>query len=138
MIIDGKDTILGRLGTVAAKKALLGEKVDIINCEQVVVSGRKKWLLKETKRRKDQGTFKGPILYRMPDRFVKRAIRGMIPYKKPKGREALKRIMCYVGVPEQFKDKKAEKLEKSTSAKLPNLKYTTIKQICKTLGGKIE
>ncbi|MFH1506116.1 MAG: 50S ribosomal protein L13 [archaeon] len=139
MIIDATDTIMGRVATVAAKKALLGEKVDIINCEKAVVSGRKKWLLPETKRRKDMGIpTKGPVIYRMPDRFVRRAIRGMLPHKKPRGREAFKRIRCYIGVPLQFKDQKAEIIKEASFRKLPNLKYTTVKQICKHLGGKVD
>jgi len=138
MIIDATDTIIGRLAAFAAKKALLGEKVDVINCEKAVVSGRKKWLLGEVKRRKDQGTFKGPFFYRMPDRFVRRTIRGMLSHKNPRGREAYKRIRCYAGVPEQFKDQKAIKIESASYKKLPNLKYLTVRELCKHLGGKID
>ena len=37
MIIDAKNLVLGRMATVVAKEALLGEKIDIINCEKAVV-----------------------------------------------------------------------------------------------------
>ena len=33
MIVDANNLVLGRLATVVAKKGLLGEKVDVINCE---------------------------------------------------------------------------------------------------------
>ncbi len=38
MIIDANNMILGRLASFAAKKALLGEKIDVINCEKAVIS----------------------------------------------------------------------------------------------------
>ena len=41
MIIDAKDAILGRVSSYAAKQALLGMKVDVVNCEECVVSGKK-------------------------------------------------------------------------------------------------
>ena len=34
-VIDAEDMILGRLAAVVAKRALLGENIDIINCEIV-------------------------------------------------------------------------------------------------------
>ena len=42
MIIDATDLILGRIGTVAAKNALLGEKIHVVNCEKAIMTGRKK------------------------------------------------------------------------------------------------
>ena len=35
MIIDGNDLIVGRASTVIAKRLMMGEKVDVINCEDV-------------------------------------------------------------------------------------------------------
>ena len=52
MIIDAKNLIVGRLSTFAAKKAMLGEKVDIVNCDLAVITGRKKWLIEEAKRKR--------------------------------------------------------------------------------------
>ena len=42
MIIDGTNLILGRLASVAAKKALLGDDIIIVNCDKVLVTGTKK------------------------------------------------------------------------------------------------
>ena len=36
MIIDARNLILGRLATITAKKALQGEDIHIINCENIV------------------------------------------------------------------------------------------------------
>ncbi len=40
-VYNGKDLILGRLATVVAKQALLGEEVKVVNCEKIMISGRK-------------------------------------------------------------------------------------------------
>ncbi len=137
MIIDATDAILGRLATKVAKLALLGNDIIIINSEKAVVSGHKKRIISDYLRRKNMGIHtKGPFLPRMPDRFVKRTIRGMLPYKKPRGREAFKRIKCFAGVPEEFKDKKATSFKELNVEKLPYLKFITVKEICKNLGAK--
>ena len=39
MIVDANNLVLGRMATHVAKELLKGEKVDIVNCEKVVVSG---------------------------------------------------------------------------------------------------
>ncbi|MFH1400006.1 MAG: 50S ribosomal protein L13 [Nanoarchaeota archaeon] len=136
IIIDATDTIVGRFSTVAAKQALLGEKVDIINCEKAIISGDKYGIIAATFRRRNLGTFKGPFYIRQPDRFVRRIIRGMLPYKQTRGRDAYKRIMCHVGVPDEFKDGKAIRMEEATSEKLPNSKYMLVGELCRRIGGK--
>lgn len=137
MIIDAKNMILGRLATVVAKKALEGNSVFVINCEQAIISGDKKKILINQKRRFDMGSHaKGPFIPKSSDRFVKRTIRGMLPYKKPRGAEAFSRIRCYVGIPQDLQGKEAIILKKADFSKLPTLKYLTIEKICKFLGGK--
>ena len=137
MIIDAKDSIIGRIATVAAKKALLGEKVDIVNCEEAVMTGDKKAILRRYREKRERGQpTKGPFIPRRPDMFVRRIIRGMLPYKQDKGRSAFERIMCYLGVPEEFKEKKLEIIEKANISKVPNLKYVKVGVVCKEMGGK--
>ncbi|MGM5487564.1 MAG: 50S ribosomal protein L13 [Nanobdellota archaeon] len=135
MIIDAKDSIIGRIGTVAAKKALLGEEVIIINTDRAVISGTKEKVFADCKQKRDRGTFKGPYVPRRSDLFVKRTIRGMLP-KRGKGPDVLARIKCYVGTPSQFEGK-ATTIPEANVSKLPNLKYVTVQEICKQLGGKI-
>ena len=50
MLIDSKNIILGRLASFAAKHALLGENVDIVNCESAVITGNKKRTFSSEKR----------------------------------------------------------------------------------------
>ncbi len=44
MIINADNLIIGRIASFAAKKALLGEKVVIVNSEEAVMTGKKKRL----------------------------------------------------------------------------------------------
>jgi len=136
MIINAENMVVGRLATLAAKKALLGEKVDIINCEKAVMSGKKRFLIAETKRKVDMGTFKGPFYPRMADRLVRRIIRGMLPYKQEKGDKAFKRVMCYRGIPKELEGKESISIEGAHLSKIKDTDYMTIADICKKLGGR--
>lgn len=134
MIIDAKDAILGRLGTYAAKQVLLGKKVEVINCEECIISGKKQAITQEYIRKLHRGApAKGPYFYRRPEMLVKRTIRGMLPFKHSRGREAFKNLKCHIGMPDSFKNEKIIKLDSGTS-KLRSTDYMRIKDICKNLG----
>lgn len=136
MIINAKNLILGRLASFVAKQALMGEDIKIINCEDAVIVGKKQVVIGTYKQKRERRTpFKGPYLSRSPDRFVRRVIRGMLPYKQYKGKEAFKRVMCYNKIPEDIKEE-AMKMEKFNVLNTPNLNYITIKELCRALGWK--
>jgi len=138
MILDATNLILGRLASFTAKKALLGETVEIINCENAIITGNKKTTLKNYKAKLHRGSSTtGPFTPKRADRFVKKAIRGMLPYNKESGKKAMKRIRCYVEIPDRLKGSKPEQLKKMDISKLGVIKYITVKEICKTLGGKV-
>ena len=137
IIIDANNRILGRIATFIAKKALLGEAISVINCEKALMTGNRKMILMRYKQKNQMGKpMKGPFFTKRADRFVRRTIRGMLPYKQEKGRNAFRSIKCYIGVPEEFKDKKTEAVGEADIVKVPNLKYITIGEICKSMGGK--
>lgn len=136
MIIDAKDAILGRLSSFVAKQVLLGNNVDVINCEEAVVSGKKANVFANYIRRIDRkAPGKGPYLFRRPDMFVKRAIRGMLPFRIARGKSAFKKIKCHVGMPENLKSGKIIRLD-ATSEKIILTDYFKVKDICKAIGGK--
>lgn len=138
MIIDANNLILGRLATVVAKKSLLGDKIDIVNCENAVVTGTREAVLETYKQKFNRGIpSKGPFIPKTPDRFVRRAVRGMLPYKKGKGRLAFKNVKCYIGVPNEFKDKKFSTVKEASVERNKNLRYVSVKEICKHLGGRV-
>lgn len=137
IVIDGTNLILGRLATQVAKKALLGETVSVINCEKTVISGEKKEILARYRQKRERGApLVGPYVPRQSERLVKRTIRGMLPYKQPKGREAFKRILCYKTIPKELQDKKAETIKEADISKVVHAKYLTMKDVCAFLGGK--
>ena len=45
VVIDAKDLIVGRMCAKAAKLAMKGERVDIVNCEEAIISGSKENIL---------------------------------------------------------------------------------------------
>lgn len=138
MIIDGTDLILGRMAAFAAKKALLGEAIDIVNCENIVISGDKRVTLAKYRKFREIGIQPnmGPFQPRIPDRFVRRAIKRMLPMSKPRGREAFHRIMCHIGLPSQFKGHEIISLKEANVSRLSTLKYVSVKELCKNMGGK--
>jgi len=135
-IIDAKDLIVGRMASKIAKQALLGDKIHVVNAELAVLSGKKEVILKKWQHRMEMGQpQQGPYVQRRPDRFLRRTIRGMLPYKQAKGKEAFERVMCYIGVPPEFEGKDFSTVEGAHLRKLPNLRYMNIQQLCQEIGG---
>lgn len=125
--------LVGRMATRAATEALHGNTVHIVNCQDAAFSGRKKMIIDDWKRQQDRGVpKKGPFIYRQPDRFVRRIIKGMLP-QNARGREALARIRCHVGRPSL--EGEELKIENAGVGKLPTTRYVTVGRICRELGG---
>ena len=138
MIIDAKNAVVGRVATVAAKQALLGEQVIVVNCKDAVVSGKKQFLFKAQERKQSMGQMrKGPFHPRTSERFVKRIIRGMLPHHQPRGYEVLHRIKCYSTVPESLQGKETVTLSGADASKLTKVGYIKVQDIIKHVGGKI-
>jgi large subunit ribosomal protein L13 len=106
-VIDGKDKVLGRVGSQVAKLLLNENSVVIFNSEKMVMTGHAPDLIAKYKQLielKDKANPEhSPYWPRRPDMFVKRVIRGMLPYKKPSGKSAFRRLRVYVGEPDEFK-----------------------------------
>ena len=134
MIIDAKDSVMGRVATFCAKQALLGEEVIVINVDQAVISGAKEVVFEKYRWRDNLGEpFKGPFMPKTPMKFFKRVIRGMISYKKGRGKEAFKRIKCYPGNP---KNVTGISLANANLTKLKKTNYITVGELCKKLKNK--
>lgn len=127
-IIDGTNAVMGRLASYAAKQALLGEEIVIVNCEKVIITGNRKDIRDkfEFRRRKIGSGQKGPKYSRLAHLIVKRAIRGMLSHRSGRGKEAFQRIKCYSGLPEEFKDAK-----KIVSGKEKKMKFIHVEEITK-------
>tara|TARA_Y100000034_G_C6880865_1_gene403624 strand:- start:1175 stop:1597 length:423 start_codon:yes stop_codon:yes gene_type:complete len=126
-VYDASNLILGRLSSRVAKEALLGEEIVIVNCEKAVVTGSKETVLAKFGNFKNIGKpFHGPQTPKMPDRIVRRAIKRMLPYKKARGEQAIKRVMCYIGVPTKLKDSEPITIK---NANIERLKYSNYMKI---------
>ncbi len=128
-IIDGTNAVLGRLASYTAKQVLKGEEITIINCEKVIITGGRKNIKKrfEEQKKKIGSGQKGPKYSKNSEKIVKRAIRGMLPnHRKGRGKQALKRIKCYTGIPKELKDKK-----KIVGGKEKKIKFIKIGEILK-------
>ncbi len=137
IVIDAHEAIAGRVAAYAAKQSLLGHTVRVVNAQGAVVSGTKATTVSEAKRKAAMGgPRKGPFYSKLPDRYLRRIIRGMLPYKEPRGRAAYARILCYIGVPSDLKAEKTMRAPGADASKLPNLKRVTLGRICEELGGK--
>lgn len=132
-IIDATDARLGRMATHAAKAALEGKKVTIINCEHAVITGSKRDILAHYIQKREWGRpTKGPFFPRMPDRFVRRIVRSMVPYKTPRGRAAFHRIQCYIGAPAGYEGKGVQLENKQAMRRMK------VGELCTLLGGRTQ
>ena len=138
-LIDGTDKVLGRLGSQAAKLLLNGNSVVVVNAQDVVITGHERDLTEKYKQRielKDKANPEhSPYWPRRSDMFVKRVVRGMLPYKKPKGKAAFKRLRVYVGFPEEAKKFKAFDVESKKPSQIFE-RSMTIKHLTEKLGYK--
>ena len=137
MNINGKDLIVGRLGTIIAKKALLGETINVFNANELVISGTRKAILAKFKRFQEMGTHStGPFQPKEPQKIAKKIVRGMLPYKQARGRTALDKIKFYNNIPKEFENEKLESIEGCDVNNTLISKYLTLKEISNLLGGK--
>lgn len=63
-IVDGKGHLLGRLSSIIAKQILSGQKVTVVRCEEINVSGsffRNKVSMSGSKRKRTKERWKGDL-----------------------------------------------------------------------------
>jgi large subunit ribosomal protein L13 len=108
-IINAEDIVLGRLASVIAKRLLEGEEIIVVNAERALILGSKSSTIELYDWKREVGSQrKGPFYPKKADRIFKRTVRGMLPYQKPRGREALKRLKVHCGIPKEMKDEAFE------------------------------
>lgn len=140
IVVDATGLVAGRLASIVAKLLLRGNSVVVVNAEKAIITGKRdrvvEWYMKRVSewRTHYNPEKKGPKIPRRPDMILRRMIRNMLPYKKPKGRSALKRLRVYVGVPPEYAS--LEKLVPE-EAKLQNSKvqYITLAELSAAVGG---
>ncbi|MEM1518129.1 MAG: 50S ribosomal protein L13 [Nitrososphaerota archaeon] len=146
LIIDGSGHRLGRLASRVAKMLLEGKKVVIVNARDVVITGSKSAILERYNKLIGRTWYsslsKIQVWFpRRSDRILWYTIARMLPRKKAKGREALKRLKIYSGTPEKYMnankmkiDDALHKSEVSRSGKI--IRAYRLIEIAKLIGSK--
>ena len=106
-VYDATGKILGRLASqvakdmISARKSGSQQRVIIINAEGAIVSGPKSKVFSDYRAKYNLNhARKGPFFPRMPDKIIKRTVRGMLPYQKnSSGRAALRDLRVMIGTP---------------------------------------
>lgn len=139
IVIDVAGLISGRLCSKVAKLIINGNRVVVINAEKSLISGSRASILKSWEEWLDVSSvtnpLHGPYHPRTPDRILQRMVRGMLPMKKSKGINALKRLRVYNGVPEQYRKAKVSSFEDAKATK-PLAFYITVGELAKLIGWK--
>ena len=124
-VVNGEGLILGRMCSKVAKRLLNGEQIIIVNAEKVVLSGKRKSKVAEAHVFLEVGApERGPFHSRRPDRIVRKTVRGMVPWRLPKGKSAYKRLKVYMGVPEELKGQPMETVDQALASKLKGPHFT--------------
>jgi large subunit ribosomal protein L13 len=134
--VDADGLIVGRMSSYVAKRLLNGEQVIIVNAEKAIFSGKKKSKIGEAKEFLDVGApERGPFHYRRPDRMLKKTVRGMLPFQQPKGKNALKKLKVFMGIPLELKDKQLSTIKEASASKLNGPSFT-LGEMAKEIGWK--
>lgn len=134
VIVDARDCIMGRVASQVAQLAMDGERVAVVNAEEAIITGGREDIFSVYEKRAEIGSDQGPYYPKRPDMIFKRAIRGMLPYKKQKGREALESVRVYVGNPY---DEDGEVLEGTSLDRLSNIRFVQLGEVSEKLGANV-
>ncbi|KAI3408432.1 uncharacterized protein J3R85_020268 [Psidium guajava] len=106
VVVDGRHHMLGRLASVLAKELLNGQRVVVVRCDEICLSGglvrQKMKYMRFLRKRMNTKPSHGPIHFRAPAKILWRTIRGMIPHKTKRGAAALARLKTFEGVPPPY------------------------------------
>jgi large subunit ribosomal protein L13 len=134
VVVDARNCIVGRVASEVAQRALAGETVAVVNAEDAVITGSEDDVMGVYRKRVDVGSDRGPYYPKRPDRIFKRAIRGMLPYKKQRGRDAFENVRVYVGNP--F-DEDGDVLDDTSLDRLSNIKFISLGEVSEKLGANV-
>jgi large subunit ribosomal protein L13 len=133
VVIDAQGAVVGRLGARVAKLLLSGQSVEIINADKAVMVGslsaaKEKYLSRRSQKNK-RNPDESPHWPRVPHMLLRRMIRGMLPWKSQRGRDAYHRLKVVVGAAEG----KPQKVSEASSEKKHGM--FTLSELCFELGG---
>jgi large subunit ribosomal protein L13 len=135
VVVDARDCIMGRVASQVAEKSLDGQTVAVVNAEHTVITGSEDDIMETYTKRRELGSDRGPYYPKRPDRIFKRAVRGMLPHKTTRGRDAFENIRIYVGNP--YEDDEAELLDGTSLDRLSNIKFVSLGDVSEELGANV-
>ena len=142
ILIDCRDHLHGRLCSVVAKELLAGQKIILVRCEEMVISGS--LVRNQTKyaqfrnKRMNTNPRRGPLHFKSPARIVWRTIRGMVHHKTARGQAAIGRLSTFEGIPHPY-DKMKRKVIPAALRVVrlkPGRKYTKMGDLVNNVGWK--
>lgn len=81
ILIDGRGHLMGRLAAIVAKTLLEGNKIVVVRCEQLNISGNffrnKLKYLSFLRKRCNVNPARGPFHFRAPSRIFWKTVRGV-------------------------------------------------------------
>lgn len=135
-VVNAEGLILGRMASGIAKRLLEGQRVLVVNAEKAILSGARLSKVNEAKEfLAVGGVGRGPFHYRRPDRIVRKAVKGMLPIRQPKGIQAYRRLQVFIGVPDKLKEQKMNTMTEAQATKL-TCPYFTVAELAKGIGWK--
>merc|ERR1711893_2105 len=144
IIIDARGHLLGRLAAIVAKTILQGQRVVVVRCEEINISGnfyrnRLKYL-EFLRKRMNTNPKRGPFHFRAPSKIFWRTVRGMLPHKLTRGKEALDRLKAFEGIPPPYD--KEKRLVVPSALKILRLKqrrkYCSLGRLSHEVGWKYQ
>ncbi len=138
IVVDATDHIAGRLASNVAKLLMQGNRVSVVNCEKIMMSGTRSNQIKEYREFLEINSIinykHGPVHYRRPDTLMAKMIRQMLPFdRKPSGKAAHQRLRTYIGSPKEIKTLEKIQFEKAKIRKTTS-NYTILGELCRVIG----
>ncbi|XP_013789669.1 60S ribosomal protein L13a-like [Limulus polyphemus] len=144
IVIDGRGHLLGRLAAVVAKTLLIGQRVVVVRCEGINISGsffrNKLKYLAFLRKRCNVNPKRGPFHFRAPSKILLRTIRGMVPHKTKRGEAALSRLKTFEGIPPPYDKRKKVVIPSALRVMRlrPGRKFCTVGRLSHEVGWKYQ
>merc|ERR1712212_584322 len=143
-IIDGNGHLMGRLAATVAKCLLNGQRVVVVRCEGLLISGNfyrnKLKILEYLRKRHLTKPSRGPFHGRAPSKMLKHVIRGMLPHKTERGQIAFNSLKVFEGCPAPY-DKCKRMIIPSAYKEIkikPNRKFASVGRLAAETGWKYQ
>uniref|UniRef100_A0A7S3EG70 60S ribosomal protein L13a n=2 Tax=Rhodosorus marinus TaxID=101924 RepID=A0A7S3EG70_9RHOD len=144
VVVDARGHLLGRLASIVAKQLLCGQKVVVVRCEEINMSGkfyrRKLDFLSFLRKRMNTKPSRGTKHYRAPSKIFWRTVRGMTPHKTARGADAMDKLQVFDGVPPPYDKMKRMVVPDAlrVTRLAPGRKYCRLGRLSTEMGWKYE